>query len=204
MPEATVYLARHGMHDWLRPEQNRVAGTLPGIGLNTEGLREVQRMAALLAGEPIAWIAASPLQRAVETAEILAQGRGLKIVTDERLLEWRCPEWEGVEIAEIQRRYPSEWKTWRERPDLLRLPGAETFDQVAERMAVAYRAWAGRGGTGVLVSHQDPLAALLCTLVGAPLSGMRALDIKTGALSKVREMPYGTVVAAINLGVPLT
>src|SRR3989475_11791063 len=203
MPETTVYLVRDGMHDWLRPEHNRFAGVIAGVGLNEQGWLEVQRLAGVLSGEPITWIAASPLQRTMETAKMLTRARHLDVAADERLLEWRCGAWEGMTIIEIQRRYPSEWKSWRERPDQLRLPGAETVAQMAARMEVAYRAWAARGGTGVLVSHQDPLAALLCALIGAPLRAMRALDIQTASLSTSHEMAYGTVIAAINEGRPV-
>ena len=201
MAETVVYLARHGMHDWLRPEHNRLAGSRPGIGLNAQGVAEVRRMAALLADEPLQWIASSPLQRTVETAGIIARDRGLDVVTDERLVEWRFGQWEGMEIAEIQRRYPAEWAAWREQPDVMRLPGAETLDQVADRMETAYREWAARGGVGVLVSHQDPLSALLCRLIGAPLRAVRVLEIETGSLARTREASYGTVVTGINLGV---
>src|SRR2546425_9861159 len=145
------------MHDWLRPEHNRFAGAIPGVGLNEQGRQEVQRLAGLLSGEPITWIAASPLQRTMETAEMLARARHLDVAADERLLEWRCGAWEGMKIIEIQRRYPSEWKIWRERPDLLRLPGAETVEQMAARTEVAYRAWAARGGPGGRGPHKTRL-----------------------------------------------
>lgn len=204
MAETVVYLARHGMHDWLRPEHNRLAGSRPGIGLNGQGVAEVRRMAALLADEPLQWIASSPLQRTMETAEIIARDRGLDVVTDERLVEWRFEPWEGMEMAEIQRRYPAEWSAWREQPDVLRLPGAETLEQVADRMEAAYRAWAAHEGVGVLVSHQDPLSALLCRLIGAPLRAVRVLEIETGSLARTREASYGTVVTGINLGVHAT
>lgn|SRR5574341_1265240 len=202
MPETTVYLARHGMHDWLLPDRNRLAGAQP-VGLNARGVEEARRAAALLAGEPLQWIASSPLKRTVETAEIIALDRGLGVVTDDRLAEWRFGPWEGREMAEIQRQHPAEWTTWRERPDLLRLPDAETLEQVADRMETAYREWAARGGVGVLVSHQDPLSALLCRLIGAPLRAIRVLEIETGSLARTREASYGTVVTGINLGVPL-
>src|SRR5712692_119405 len=159
MAETVVYLVRHGMHDWLQPAHNRLAGSLPGIGLNLQGVAEAQRLAARLADEPLAWIVSSPLERTLETAKIIAGPHGREVVVDDRLLEWRFGTWEGMEISEIQRRYPAEWTLWRERPDQLQLPGAETIEQVAERMEAAYRAWAARGGVGVLVSHQDPLCA---------------------------------------------
>lgn len=203
MADATVHLARHGTHDWLNPTHGRLAGSLPGVGLSAQGRDEVARMATRLAGERIAWVAASPLQRTMETAQILAAGHGLSVVPDDRLLEWRFGAWEGMLIAEIQRQYPSEWKTWRERPDLLRLPGVEPLEHVAARMDAAFQAWAGRGEVGVMVSHQDPLAVLLCQLIGAPLRAMRAIEISPGSLSIVQQASYGRVVTAINLGVPL-
>src|SRR2546428_2862329 len=126
------------MHDWLRPERNRFAGAMPGVGLNEEGRLEVQRLAGLLSGEPITWIAASPLQRTMETAEMLARARHLDVETDERLLEWRRGGWEGMKIIEIQRRDPSELKMLREQPALPRLPRAGTGAQMAPPMEGAY------------------------------------------------------------------
>lgn len=203
MPEATVYLVRHGMHDWLLPTSNRFAGALPGIGLNQQGMEEARRVAALLADEPLQWVASSPLQRTLETAEIIARDHGIDVMTDDRLLEWRLGVWEGMWVEDIRKRYPEEWTLWREAPDRLRLPGAETLQQVADRMEAAYRELAARGEIGVIVSHQDPLAGLLSRLIGAPLNRMRGLDIRTGSLSVCREASYGTIVVSINSGTAL-
>lgn len=202
-PETVIYLVRHGMHDWLRPGHNRLAGTIPGVGLNAQGETEAQRLAALLADEPLDWVVASPLQRTVETAAIIARGRGVQVAVDDRFIEWRFGSWEGMRIEEIRERYPEEWWIWREDPARLRRPGAETLEQVAERMETACREYAGRGGTGVLVSHQDPLAALICRLIGAPLERMRTLDIRTGSFSKFRRTSYGGVVESINAATAL-
>jgi len=196
--ETGVYLVRHGMHDWLLPDSNRLAGAAP-IGLNARGVEEVRHAAGLLADEPLQWVAASPLRRTVETAELIAKDHGLDVASDDRLVEWRFGPWEGMEIAQIQRRFAEEWMLWRTRPDLLRLPGAETLDQVADRMEAAYREWAARGGPGVLVSHQDPLSALLCRLIGAPLYAIRVLELETGSVASTRETAYGTVVTGVNL-----
>src|SRR2546428_3205291 len=127
MPETTVYLVRHGMHDWLRPEHNRFAGAIPGVGLNEQGRLEVQRLAGLLSGEPITWIAASPLQRTMETAEMLARARHLDVAADERLLEWRCGAGGRMTVLGIEPPHPPGTDIWRRRPDLLRLPRSETY-----------------------------------------------------------------------------
>src|SRR3989442_15864348 len=139
MPDTTVYLVRHGMHDWLRPEHNRFAGAMPGVGLNEEGRLEVQRLAGVLSSEPITWIAASPLQRTMETAEMLARARHLDVAADERLLEWRCGAWEGMKIIGIPRRDPFEWKISREAAGPPPLPAPPTGRQMAAPTACPHR-----------------------------------------------------------------
>jgi len=191
------------VHDWLRPPVNRLAGRAPGVSLNEDGRREAERTAQRLVPHHLDWIVASPLQRTVETAETIARRRGLEVRQDERFIEWALGPWEGMRIEDIQARYPDQWRTWRENPIALRLPGAETLEQVADRMETAFMERLDRGGDGVIVSHQDPLAALLCRLIGMPLANIRALEIGTGSVSVVRRSPHGDVVEAVNSGVPL-
>jgi len=198
--DATAYLVRHGMHDWLRPGTNRLAGRTPGIPLNEEGRRQAARVAAMLADRPLRWIAASPIQRTMETAEIIARTHRLEVTPDDRFVEWTFGPWEGMRIEDIQAAYPGPWRTWREDPISLRLPGAETLEDVAARMEGAALEWLERGGQGVIVSHQDPLAALLCRLIGMPLSKIRTLDIRTGSVAVVRRSSLGITVEAVNAG----
>lgn len=191
------------MHDWFRPPVNRLAGRAAGVSLNDDGRREAEQVAQRLDPHQLDWIVASPLQRTVETAEIIAHRRGLEVRQDERFIEWALGPWKGMRVEDIQARYPDQWRTWRENPIALRLPGAETLEQVADRMETAFMEWLDRGVDGAIVSHQDPLAALLCRLVGMPLANMRALEIGTGSVSVVRRSVHGDVVEAVNSGVPL-
>ena len=200
--DATVYLVRHGMHDWLRPGSNRLAGAT-GIPLNDDGRREVARIVAMLAGRALRWIAASPVRRTIETAELIARGYDVEVARDERLTEWALGPWEGMRIEEIQKRFPDQWRTWREDPARLRLPEAETLEQVADRMERSCQAWMERGGEGVIVSHQDPLQALLCRLIGMPLSKTRALDIRPGSVCVARRSRHGVTVESVNAGIAL-
>jgi len=64
------HLLRHGEHGLL----GRVlAGRMPGVGMTDRGRAEIAAQAERLAGDKVAAIYASPLQRTHETAEILAQ-----------------------------------------------------------------------------------------------------------------------------------
>jgi broad specificity phosphatase PhoE len=74
-----------------------VYARLPGFRLSSEGAAEAARLAERLAGAPVVAVDASPLERAVETAEILARPHGLSVRTDNRLEEWSFwSRWAGV------------------------------------------------------------------------------------------------------------
>src|SRR3954470_232415 len=60
-----LWLIRHGAHDWLG---RALVGRAPGVTLNFAGHEQARRIAAMLAGEPLAAIYSSPLERARETA----------------------------------------------------------------------------------------------------------------------------------------
>ena len=203
MADAVAYLVRHGMHDWLRPGANRLAGRLPGVSLNADGRREAERVAAMLAEKPLAYVVTSPLERTVETAEIIAGRHRLTVERDERFIESGLGPWEGLWVDDIMARYPAEWRAWREDPAQVHLPGIEPVERIADRMNAALLEWLARGGQGVIVSHQDPLAALLCRLIGMPLRSMRTWDVRTGSVSIVRRTLHGVVVDAVNAGVSL-
>ncbi len=202
MSNPVIYLVRHGMHDWLRPGTDRFAGTLPGIALNDQGRAEARRLHEALKDAPLDWVASSPLQRATETASIIVGDRGISVTVEERLTEWRCTPWEGMTIAEIRTRYPDAWQIWHTDPTHLILPETEPLTAVADRVEAAFRDWGARGGSGLFVSHRDPLEALLCRLIGMPLDRLRAFDLATGSLSKVRQTSYGVVVESINATTP--
>lgn len=203
MKDATVYVVRHGTHDWLRAGANRLAGRLPGVPLNAVGRGEAERVAAALANEPIRWVVSSPIQRTRETAEIVARPHGLPVDVDERFIESGLGPWEGMWVADIMAQYPEIWRMWREDPPQVHLPGMEPVEQIADRMEAGCLDWLGRGGDGVIVSHQDPICALLCRLVGMPLRSMRTWEIPPGSVSVVRRTVAGAVLESVNAGLPL-
>ena len=73
------HLLRHGEHGLL----GRVlAGRMPGVGMTDRGRAEIASQAERLAGDKIAVIYASPLQRTRESAEIVSARLGLPIERD--------------------------------------------------------------------------------------------------------------------------
>ena len=87
------HLLRHGEHVL----RGRVlAGRTPGVGLSGRGRAEIAAVADRLAEERITALCSSPLQRARETAEIVAGRLDLPIEYREDVIELYFGEWTGL------------------------------------------------------------------------------------------------------------
>ena len=154
MTEITVvHLLRHGeVHN---PE-HVLYGRLPGYHLSANGRMMAVAAADFFAGRPVAAIFASPLERAQETAQPVAERLGLTITTDDRLIESEnVLEGKSVSLASLALN-PLNWKyLWNP----FRPSWGEPYTQVAGRVSqVVDRARdASRGKEAVCVSHQLPI-----------------------------------------------
>lgn len=84
MVTKTIYIFRHGQTDY--NVTRRVMGQLD-IPLNKTGLAQAVELANKISKEQIKIIYSSPLARAKQTAQILADKIGAPIILDERLME---------------------------------------------------------------------------------------------------------------------
>ena len=149
-----VHLVRHGKVDNPR---GVIYGRIPGYHLSERG-REMARTAAdFLAGRDVTVLRSSPLERALETAEPVAERFGLQPETDDRLIEpWNHFEGMTFGVGDGSLRKPRHWIYLR---NPLRPSWGEPYVLVAARMlaAAADAARAARGHEAVCVSHQLPI-----------------------------------------------
>ena len=156
-----VHVVRHG--EVYNP--NRVLyGRLPGFTLSDRGLEQAELTATYLAARPIGYVVASPLERAQQTAQPLADKLGLTVATDYDLIE-AANRLEGKAVAGGQGLFsdPSNLKYYR---NPFKPSWGEPYTEIAARMVVAAnraRVEAEALGEGVeaaCVSHQLPIVAL--------------------------------------------
>lgn len=126
-----IYLVRHGETDWnsIRKLQGQTDIPLNDFGkelaeLTRDGLSDVD----------FDFIYASPLVRAIQTAEIIRADRELQIHTDDRLKEIHFGQCEGVIIP----RYSDVtdcpiWKFEFDTENYIPADGGETFEEIFER-----------------------------------------------------------------------
>jgi broad specificity phosphatase PhoE len=131
-------------------------GRLPGYHLSANGRMMAAAAAEFFAERPVAAVFASPLERAQETAQPVAERLGLTITTDDRLIESEnVLEGKSVSLASLALN-PLNWRyLWNP----FRPSWGEPYRQVAGRVyQVVERARdASRGREAVCVSHQLPI-----------------------------------------------
>ena len=151
-----------------------------------------------MAGERIAGLFASPLQRTRETAEIVAERLGLPIEFRDDLLELDFGEWTGSTFDQI--RADPRWLPWSTQRSLAQIPGGESMREVQRRMVEAMMEIAARhpDDNVVLISHGDVIRAGLVFALGMPLDFYGRIEVAQGSLSTLRIDAGGVRVLAIN------
>jgi broad specificity phosphatase PhoE len=154
MAEITVvHLLRHGeVHN----PDHVLYGRLPGYHLSANGRMMAAAAADYFEGRPVAAIFASPLERAQETAQPVAERLGLPIITDDRLIEsGNVLEGKSVSLASLGLNP----RNWRYLWNPFRPSWGEPYTQIVGRVRqVVDRARdTSRGREAVCVSHQLPI-----------------------------------------------
>ena len=156
-------LIRHGETDNNR--QRRLQGTLP-VPLNATGRAQAKALAMHLRGGDIDRLYASPIARALETAQIIGEALGMPIQQDSRLREIEFGLFEGLTRAEATLKHPETRRRWDAGDDHYRVPGGESRAEVRSRMLAAWRDITSSAHlqTIALVSHGTSLGILLRAL----------------------------------------
>jgi broad specificity phosphatase PhoE len=149
--------------------------------------------AARLAGLPgIAAVLTSPLLRARQTAQAVAEATGAPLVVRDALIETDFGAWEGLTFAEARQRDPELHAAWLGSEEVAP-PGGESFAavgrRVAEELAAVLRQYPG--ATVVVVTHVTPIKMLLRDALQGGPGVLYRLHLDLAALSVVDFYPDG-------------
>ena len=205
----TCLLIRHG-----RTASNAdgtLAGWTEGVGLDDAGRDQVVRLADRLRGLPIRVVVSSPLQRCVETTEIVVSAlTEVTAETDERVGECRYGSWTGGSLKDLATR--PLWRIVQEQPSAARFPDGELFagESIAEMQARALQcvreidarvgAEHGPQALWALVSHGDVIKSILADAVGAHLDHFQRIMVGPASLSVVSYTDRRPFMVRLNDG----
>lgn len=189
-------LVRHAAHDWLG---RGIAGRLPGVGLNAQGLGEAAGLAPRLRDRGVRAIYSSPQQRAQETAAPTAAALALHVQVDDALAEIDFGEWTGRTFDELEAD-AQRWRTWCERRSVAAAPGGEAFAAVQGRIMGRLRALCELHPQEAvaLFSHGDVIKAALAGCLGVPLDNVERFEIAPASVSVVDMGPGWDQVKLLN------
>lgn len=158
---AEFWLVRHGQTDWNL--EGRLQGQLD-VPLNETGREQARQLAATLRGKRFDAIYCSDLQRARQTAEIIAQVVNLPIRLDKRLREISQGQFEGMLFSEVVMKFENALADRSRDPVYSRLPEGESVAEVAARVrdCIDEIACLASHEPVIVVSHGLALATILC------------------------------------------
>jgi len=185
-PSTIVLLVRHG----LTPTTGvKLPGRARGLHLSDEGRRQAEAAAERIAKiEKVVAIYSSPLERARETAGIIAKARNMVVRIERGLLEVDIGKWTGLALKDAAAK--PEWKAVQQHPSGFRFPSGESFTEMQARITSAIARMVARhtGKVIVAVSHADPIKAAVAHAIGTPLDLFQRIAIGTASIS---ALAYG-------------
>ena len=139
--------------------------------LTKRGLAQAEALAARLVPLPLAAVYASPIGRAMQTAEVIAAKAGLRVVPEPRLQEYDFGEAvSGLTWPEIREKHPKIIEALRSgEPGFPRYPGEEgrAAFQDRVRMAMSDLTAQHNGDENVaVITHAGPISVFLLDVLG--------------------------------------
>lgn len=179
-----LFALRHGRTAW--NAETRIQGQLD-VPLDALGRWQAERLALALAGEAIAAIYSSDLQRAHDTAAPLAAHTGAPLHTDARLRERGFGSFEGSTHVEIESHWPEAAARWRRRDVDFQPGGGEALTPFFERCVstVCALAAAHPGQAIAVVAHGGVLDCLYRAAVGVELHAQRNWQLGNASINRL-------------------
>lgn len=183
-----LVLVRHGQTDY--NVQHLLPGQLPGIPLNAEGILEAQGTAAAIRPLPLTAIVASPLDRTMQTAGYINEGRGLEIRQDPELMDTNYGKFSGKCYDDLD----TSDRAWRRyvTDGTFAPKGVENFLAVQQRAIRATERWRVAEGLGewvAMVTHADLVKLIVAHYMNIPLGSVPLINVDNASVSLLTFHP---------------
>ena len=175
-PSRSFLCLRHGVTDW--NAQGRFQGRTD-VPLNDEGILQAHAAALRLQNTRVDHIVASPLIRAVKTAEIVAATSSAPLAIDDRITECDFGSLEGRSVAEVMKEHGI---TAMEDLATILPPDGEPWASVSTRSLRCIGQWLDRHphASILFVCHDAVMQSLSETLCSRWLDNRHGTPFKFG------------------------
>lgn len=178
-----------------------LTGRTPGIPLTQKGIEQAEKAAKFLEQMNISAIYSSPIERARHTAEIVGKHNSLDVTIDDRLIELDMGKFTGVPYDEIFSSHGNVFMKFYNGELEIAHNGVETFSEVKKRVLgiVDHVIENHPNQNVVLVTHMDPIKAMLSTVVDLTPTNLFELIIANASLNIFREYQGKFSISGLNV-----
>ncbi len=194
-----IIFLRHGQA--VNNTKRLLAGRTPGVQLTENGIKQAERIAQFVKPFNISAIYSSPIERAEKTAAIVAKHNSLEYKVDDRLIELDMGKFTGMPYDKIFEKHGNVFLKFYDGELEIAHNGVETFVQVKNRVLsmIDHVKKEHDSENVLLVTHMDPIKAMISTIMNANANSMFELIIENASLTIFKEHQGKLTLSAINV-----
>jgi|TARA_B100001750_G_scaffold218571_1_gene204800 probable phosphoglycerate mutase len=194
-----IILLRHGQAE--NNTKKILAGRSPGVNLTEEGIQQAEQAGKILKALNISKIYSSPIDRAIQTSEIITKQCDLEVILDDRLIELDMGKFTMMPYDEIFAKHGNVFLKFYEGSEEVSENGVETFAQVQKRMfeMVNFVLDNHKDENVVLVTHMDPIKAMIGKVLNLKPDILFELIIANASLNIFKNHDQKFYLTAINV-----
>ncbi|MDE1766214.1 MAG: histidine phosphatase family protein [Thaumarchaeota archaeon] len=189
---------RHGQ---ARNNVERIlAGRASGYPLTDLGIMQAEKIADFLKPFGISKIYSSPVERAEQTAGIVAKKMDLDYKVDERLTEIDMGLLSGMQFDQMFAKYGNIFLRFYEGHPIIEENKIETFASIKKRVLdlVEHCSKKYDGENILFVTHMDPIKSMLSTIMQLKPESLYELIIRNASLTMFKKEQTGLSIISIN------
>ncbi len=192
-----LILIRHGQTEWNREERFRGRVDIP---LNETGKAQAHKIAARLANDNIDAIYSSPLQRAVQTAQPLAEVKHLQLSVEPGLNDISFGALEGLKVDEARQAFPEVIDKWLNEPGHCKFPKGDSVKGLRTRLEETLDALTTKhpDQTIALVSHRVICHTVVCIVLGLPMDALWRIRQDNACINRFERHDSYYVLTLMN------
>ena len=195
----SIIFLRHGQAT--NNTQRVLAGRTVGVPLTENGIEQAKKTAEFVEHMNVSKIYTSPIQRAMQTADIVAKHNSLETIVDERLIELEMGKFTGMKYDDIFSSHGNVFLKFYSGDVEIAHNGVETFAEVKKRVLgiVDHVINEHKDENILLVTHMDPIKAALSSVMDLKPQSLFELIIANASLNIFNHYEGNLSLKAINV-----
>ncbi|MBM80166.1 MAG: hypothetical protein CMJ78_06180 [Planctomycetaceae bacterium] len=195
-----LYLIRHGSTDANERRPYILQGQGVNGSLSSTGQRQASLLGEFLSDFAIDAVYASPMVRAVETAQCVAGHHGHEVQTREELLEVNVGQWEGMAWEKIMQQDPVEYQSFMSDPGQNAYLGGESYIDVYNRCQPVLQQLLLKnvGRSIAVVAHNVVNRVYLAGLLGIDIGKGKGLRQENCCINVIKYRNDETTLITMN------